>query len=89
MSNDISEKNLFMMCRKLNPNALSELPNEYHVRTLRRDELDLWKGMHFDDEQTAEKYYGFMTKFFNDVYGGKEDFFFSSVYLFAIKMILP
>ena len=39
--NGIPEKNLFMMCKALNSNAISELSDEYHVRTCRRDELDI------------------------------------------------
>ena len=75
-----------MMCKALNFNAISELSDEYHVRTCRRDELDIWKKMP-DDVKSAKEYNGFMTEYFNDVYGSKEDLF-SSVYLFVIKMIL-
>lgn len=33
LENGIPEKNLFMMCKALNSNAISELSDEYHVRT--------------------------------------------------------
>ena len=64
------------MCKALNSNAISELSDEYHVRTCRRDELDIWKEMPFDDMKSAKEYNGFMTEYFNDVYGSKEDLFF-------------
>ena len=44
------------MCKKLNTSAFAELPDGYHVRTCRRNELDIWKKMPFDDEKTAEQY---------------------------------
>lgn len=56
------------MCKALNSNAISELSDEYHVRTCRRDELDIWKEMPFDDMKSAKEYNGFMTEYFNDVY---------------------
>lgn len=76
MKNEIPDKNLFMMCKRLNPNAISELPIEYHLRTCRRDELDIWKVMHFDTVESAKEFSGFMTKYFDDVYGEKEHLFF-------------
>lgn len=68
--------NLFMMCRTLNTSALRELPREFHVRTCRKSELEIWKAIHFDDSRTAAQYRDFMTKYFHDVYAGKGDLFF-------------
>jgi ribosomal protein S18 acetylase RimI-like enzyme len=79
---DIPDKNLFMMCRSLNKYALYYLPKGYRLRLCRRDEWDLWKRMPFDDEKTAEEYAGYMTEFFNKVYGTKKDLFFKKC-LFA------
>lgn len=76
MSNQISDMNLFMMCSKLNHDALSELPIGYHVRNCTEQELDLWKAIHFDDPVTARQYYGYMTDFFNDVYLSKLNMFY-------------
>ena len=42
----IEGKDLFMVCFELNRSALSTLPSEYHFRTCRKDELDLWKKIH-------------------------------------------
>jgi ribosomal protein S18 acetylase RimI-like enzyme len=89
MKEEIPDKNLFMMCKALNRNALSELPKEYHIRTCRREELDIWKGIHFDDEKSAKEAYGFMTKFFNDVYADKQDLFFQKCLFVCDKNHTP
>lgn len=89
MSHEIPDKNLFMMCRKMNIGALSPLPDEYHVRTCRRDELDIWKGMPFDDEPTAKEYHGLMTEFFDNVYAGKEDLFYQKCLFVCDKNDTP
>ena len=38
---EIPDKNIFMMCERLNPGALSELPDGFFVRSCRPDELDV------------------------------------------------
>ncbi len=76
MGNDIPDKNLFMRCPALNPKAVSDLPDRYHVRTCRRNELSIWKAMPFDDPKAAEEYQACMTKYFQDVYAQKESLFF-------------
>ncbi|HBN84844.1 MAG TPA: GNAT family N-acetyltransferase, partial [Clostridiales bacterium] len=40
------------------------------------NELEMWKAFPFDDESLAIEYNGFMTTYFHDVYGGKEDLFY-------------
>ena len=89
MKNEIPDKNLFMMCRALNPDALSELSKEYHVRTCRKNELDIWKAMPFDDEKSAKEYKGFMTKYFDEVYGNKEYLFFQKCLFVCDKNDTP
>lgn len=89
MSNDIPDKNLFMVCNELNHSAFSELSKEYHIRTCRKDELDIWKGMPFDDINIAKEYSGFMTNYFNDVYGGKESLFFQKCLFVCDKNDIP
>ena len=74
---DIPDLNLFMMCRELNRTAMRELPAGYHVRNCRKDELDIWMNFPFDDPAEALQYRGFMTNFFQDVYGSKEDSFYA------------
>lgn len=73
---EIPDGNLFMMCRSLNSGALAGLPAGYHVRTCRKDELDLWMTMHFDDPETARVNRAYMAGFFNDVYAPHGDLFF-------------
>jgi len=76
VKNDMPDKNLFMMCKALNTDALSKLPKGYHVRRCKRNELDIWKEMPFDDAKSAEANKGFMTRYFDDVYGNNESLFF-------------
>lgn len=74
---EIPDKNIFMMCERLNLDALSELPNEYFVRNCRPGELDVWKAMPFDEVGFTEEFDRYMTDFFQATYGGKEDLFFA------------
>lgn len=76
MNEQIPDKNLFMMCTKLNTNAVIELPQNLQVRYCRKNELDIWKGMHFDTLELAIKYDDFMMEYFNSVYLPKGDLFF-------------
>jgi GNAT superfamily N-acetyltransferase len=73
---DIPDKNIFMMCDLLNRSALRELPDPFYVRNCRKDELDIWKAMPFDDPLEAEAYHQFMTEFFATVYESKEYLFY-------------
>ena len=43
-----------MMCQSLNPKARSKLPDSYHLRNCRKDELAFWKTMPFDTEREAK-----------------------------------
>lgn len=73
---EIPDANLFMICRKLNRDALRSLPHGYHIRNCRKNELDLWKAMPFDDPRDAEAYHGYMTEFFTKVYAPKGGLFY-------------
>ena len=70
-------KNLFMMCTHLNNDALTELPKEYYIRNCMENELDIWKAMPFDEPEWQKNNYGFMTDYFNNVYGNKKSDFFN------------
>ena len=72
----IPDINLFMMCERLDSNALSELSADYHIRNCRKDELDIWKEMPFDDPMEAKEYGGFMADYFSTVYAAKGDLFY-------------
>lgn len=69
----IPDHNIFMMCKNINTNAFSSIPNGFHVRYCRKDELDLWKSFPFDTKELQIEYYDYMTEYFNQVYN--EDFF--------------
>lgn len=72
----LPDKNIFMICQKLNLNALSKLSPEYHIRNCREDELNIWKDMPFDDPEEAKKYRDYMTDFFSRVYAKKGNLFY-------------
>lgn len=78
----IPDCNLFMMCESLNEAALTKLPEGYHIRPCREDELDLWKAFPFDSEGDAREYRAYMDGFFDRVYAPEGDLFFRSC-LFA------
>lgn len=72
----IPDCNLFMMCKSLNEAALTALPDGYRIRPCRKDELDLWKGIHFDSPEEARENFDYMTGFFDRVYAPEGDLFF-------------
>lgn len=74
---EIPDKNIFMMCAALNRDALAKMPDGFSVRSCRPDEFEIWKAMPFDTPEQAAEYDGFMTDFFNAVYGGREAEFFA------------
>lgn len=72
----IPDCNLFMMCETLNESALTGLPSAYHIRTCRKDELEIWKTIHFDTPSEAAENHDYMTGFFDRVYTPDRDLFF-------------
>ena len=78
MDPGIPDMNLFMMCEKLCVTACTPMPSGYHVRVCRPDELDLWKDIHYDDEETALTERPYMNYYFDQVFKKKEDLFFQS-----------
>ncbi|MBS4203069.1 GNAT family N-acetyltransferase [Lederbergia citrea] len=89
MADQIPDKNLFMMCQTLNTDALRKLPKGFHVRYCRKNELDIWKAMHFNTPEIAMKYYDFMTDYFNSVYLPKKDLFYQSCLFICNKFDKP
>ena len=75
---NIPDLNIFMMCEKLNENALKEIPSGFHVRTCQKNELEIWKEFPFDSEEDKKLYLNFMTKYFNTVYMPYGDLFYNS-----------
>lgn len=76
MSEEIPDKNLFMMCSALNPAAFRSLPSGFHIRKCRENELGTWMDFPFDHPMEAEKYREFMSSYFEKVYAGKGKLFF-------------
>ena len=49
------DRHLFMRCNAIDISAFGELPEGYHLRTCRPEELDIWYGFPFDTPEDAEK----------------------------------
>lgn len=73
---EIPDYNIFMMCDKLNKNALTELSEDYYFRNCRPDELEIWKAFPFDSNVVPIEYEGFMNQIIKDTYSGDMDTFF-------------
>jgi GNAT superfamily N-acetyltransferase len=92
LSKEISSKNLFMMCTEINKFAIRDLPQGFHFRTCRRDELIMWKSMHLDFPHTPEQYAEHMrsmTDYFNALYAKKVDVFFEQCLFVCDKDDMP
>lgn len=74
---DIPDKNIFMMCDSLNRSALSQLSNEYIIRSSRKDEIDIWKAFPFDSVEVAKVHAPYMVEYFERTYKEKEKEFFT------------
>ena len=73
---EFPDYNLFMMCGEMNRGAFRPIPEGFHVRACRPDELGLWKRIHFDRPETADAFAPFMDDFFDRVYRARSDLFF-------------
>lgn len=74
---NIPDLNIFMMCDKLNNDALSDLPMGFHIRSCTPDELKIWMGFPFDSEEDKNNYYEYMNDYFQNVYGNNLDEFYN------------
>ena len=74
----MEEKNIFMVCERLDREALRELPEGYHFRLCRKEELGLWKRMPFDTPEMAKEYEPVMSGYFESWYAPKRDLFFKT-----------
>lgn len=76
LEKDIPDLNIFMMCDKLNTNALSKIPNNFHIRNCKPEELKIWLEFPFDNEEDKKKYKEFMINYLNNVYSNNlEEFY--------------
>ena len=85
----IEDKDLFMVCSKLNQAALSELPPEYSIRNCRKDELDIWTKIHFDNPEDANQYSDYITQYFTRVYAPKGNLFFEECVFVCDQSDIP
>jgi len=76
---DIPDYNIFMMCDKLNTSAFKDVPEGFHIRKLKREELETWMLFPFDTvEGDKSEYLDFMKNYFEQVYNRKSKLFFES-----------
>jgi ribosomal protein S18 acetylase RimI-like enzyme len=75
---EIPDYNIFMMCKRINKHALTDLNPDYYFRNCRQEELELWKAFPFDSETIPAEYEDFMNQIINDSYRGKMDTFFKN-----------
>jgi GNAT superfamily N-acetyltransferase len=86
---EIPDYNVFMMCDKLNENALTELSNAYYFRNCRPDELEIWKAFPFDSDTVPTEYEGFMNQIIKDSYSENMDVFFQNTLFVCNKEDKP
>ncbi len=73
---ETADRNLFMICEQVNEDAFCEIPEGFHLRTCRKEELDLWKSIHFDRDEDKVKFADYMTAYFDRVYAPAGELFF-------------
>ena len=73
---DLPDRNIFMMCKALDASALRKLPAGFHFRHCRRDELDIWKRMPFDNAKEVQENIEYMHTFYKQVYLPREQEFY-------------
>ena len=79
VSGEIPSKDLFMMCQDVNTAAFRDMPQGFHIRTCRRDELEIWKQMHLDFPHSPEQhveYMRFMDLCYENMYRKNENLFY-------------
>lgn len=81
---ELPNPNIFMLCERVNKDAYRRMPKGFSVRLCRKDELEVWKRMQFDDDAMANEYAEFMDNYFDSVYATKGDLFFEKC-LFAVN----
>ncbi len=74
---DLPDKNLFMMCKRFNPDAAAPLPQGYSFALCTPDDLPAWYAFPFDQPEDAVRHTPYMQAYFERVYAPKADLFFS------------
>ncbi|SFB96535.1 Acetyltransferase (GNAT) family protein [Parapedobacter composti] len=76
--NEIPDYNIFMMCDQLNGHALTQLPDNYYIRSCRPEELEIWKAFPFDKDTVPTEYEDFMNQYIAVTYSHDMDTFFQN-----------
>lgn len=74
----IPDLNLFMMCERVDRQAMRALPGGYRIRNCRPDELLLWKTFPFDTPILEPQHAKFMDEYFSATYSHAPDLFFEN-----------
>jgi GNAT superfamily N-acetyltransferase len=85
----IPDYNIFMMCERINQDALSDLDPDYYFRNCRPGELELWKAFPFDRDTVPPEYEDFMNQIIKDSYSGDMDTFFRNTLFVCTKQGTP
>ena len=75
LNKKIEDYNLFMICKEVNEVAFRDLSDEYIIRNIRKEELDIWKKFPFDTDDCVEGI-AYMSEYYDKVYKKHEDEFF-------------
>lgn len=86
---EIPDYNIFMMCEQLNKDALSVLNSEYHFRSCRPNELEIWKAFPFDSETVPVEHEDFMNQIIQDSYSSDMGTFFNNTIFVCNKEDKP
>jgi RimJ/RimL family protein N-acetyltransferase len=86
---EIPDYHIFMMCERLNKDALTELNADYYFRNCRPDELEIWKAFPFDRDIVPSEYEDFMNRIIQDSYGDNMDAFFRNTLFVCNKEDRP
>lgn len=82
---EIPDYNIFMMCKRINEDALTDLHADYYFRNCRPDELELWKAFPFDNDTVPPEYQNFMNQIIHDSYGRDMRTFFKNTLFVCTK----
>src|SRR5574339_189721 len=75
---EIPDYNIFMMCERINTNALTDIHTDFTFRNCRPDELERWKAFPFDSDTLPAEYEDFMNQIIRDTYSRDMDTFFKN-----------
>jgi GNAT superfamily N-acetyltransferase len=76
---------VFMMCDSLNPAALSSMPEGYHIRYIKKSELEFWKMMSMDGYPNADHaaFHKFISDYYDRIYAPQGELFYNTCLVVA------